>query len=136
MACFEQGFGSLVQRREWSMWVPTWLRIFLKVIFPPQRRHSTGFLGSSFGFGITPSGNLSTNNVSAPVVSRYGKELELLIEGNDSTCPNIFSVFGSSDSQRESMTAQRSSRDDKQNDEISTGCGTKSTRQHSHFPRG
>ena len=40
--------------------------------------------------------------------SRYGRELELLLEGNDSTCPNIFSVFGSNDSQRESMTAHRS----------------------------
>ena len=83
--------------------------ILLRIIFSSQRQHSTGFLGSSFGFGITPSGILSRNNVSVPVVSRYGREPELLIEGNDSTCPNIFSVFGSSESQRESITAQRSS---------------------------
>ena len=73
----------------------------LSVIPSPQNKQENLSLLVSFCWGIRHSGRFSTKSVSLLLWSWYGNESGLLIIGRSSTFPIIFSVSGSSDSQRE-----------------------------------
>ena len=94
-------FGSLVLRRVQSIWLPTWFHILLSVIPSPQNKQEILSLLVSFCWVIRHSGRFSTKSVSLLLWSWYGNESGLFIIGRSSTFPIIFSVSGSSDSQRE-----------------------------------